>query len=221
MNRALILLVMLLAGPSAHAAGVSKTLKITVNETLLQGYTAAPPAGWTQNIFYIAASAASNPAQEVVALIYERTAGPPTTNLPGAAGISAISVSNGRIFRKFNLPVEAQVSRANCTFPNAGKFNACMSAGYTVFPDEALPDRLIVMATVPSFDTVSLSTRYKHLAYVLDTAAPIADRWTKIRQVSDTSSIQDWFATRLPDRKLYMFDRASATTTQISEVANK
>lgn len=212
---------------TAFAAGASKTLKITVNETLLQGYTATPPAGWQQVIQYITASAATDTAQQVAAIVSETRT--PTVNsiLPKPAAITTISVATGATVKKLNLPAGAQVVRADCTFPVGTAFTGCADASYTAAADQALPGRLIVTAVKRTFDSVTSAVRLNSLTYALDHAAPLADQWTLIAQSSQLVvpglplSFDVAPSTRKPDQKLYRFERTSATTTNVFEIANK
>lgn len=211
---------------TAYAAGVSKTLKITVNETLLQGYTATPPTGWQQVIQYLTASAATVATQQVAAIVSETRFGVTNTILPKAAAITTISLATGAIVKKLVLPVAAQVVRADCTFPNGSAFTGCPGASYTAAADQALPGRLIVTAVKSTFDSVTSIVRFNYLTYALDPAAPLADQWTLIAQNSLVAGpgllpSLDLPGTRKPDQKLYLFERASPTTTNVFEVANK
>ena len=164
---------------SAQAAGVNKIVRATINETQLQGYTASPPPGWTQRIIYVAANPASNPVQNAVALVYQTSSN--ATTPPSPFGISTISLANGAILSKENLPGPLQITRADCNIPN-GLATRCPSLSIvSIFADAALPSRLIVETVKETFSAGVFGIR--STVYVFDPAALPGggSRWTPIQ----------------------------------------
>lgn len=231
MNRyAIALCALIMSTEAIQAAGVSKVYRTTVNETTLQGYVASPPAGWTQVINYNVATAATEPVQnQKLAVLSLKSGGSNATYWANPVGLTLISVTNGAILSKENLPLALQLAAADCNFPNYStnplQNNGCPPY-YQLFVrlESTLPGRLIVEAQKAVYAPGSAKTR--RFIYALDPAAAIgsADRWTLI--IAETTSYPPGPVTYLGgggsvDQLLYFFRRATATTTQVFQIVNK
>lgn len=209
---------------SAFAAGVSQTVKTTIDETQLQGYTATPPAGWTQVINYTVATAATEPVQKIAAIVFEYGNAP---TLPQLAGITTIAVDTGAILTKDTLPF--QVKATDCNLPNYSTFpttyDACPNVSFNVLTVAALPNRLLIYGYKSTYKRSTSTFGAIQRLYAFDPAAGAANRWTLLQEsISDASSIlyQGSFSGGgAPDTNLYLFKRASPTQMQVVQVQNK
>jgi hypothetical protein len=226
----LILSALIMSTAAVQAAGAKRIPKFTVNETLLQGYTATPPAGWQWiGPQYHVATAKTEPAasQRLAALtVY---IGTNATVPPPAKGLTFISLANGAILSKENLPADFQITAADCNFPNPsspGQNNLCQQPpnDARVRLDSALPSRLVFEGTKWIYNTATHTTSLRVFVYVLDPAAPIgnADRWTLIYSIVPAqNSYFSFGGGGEVARDLYSFLRTTAVTTQVHQIVNK
>lgn len=209
---------------SAFAAGVSQTVKTTVDETQLQGYTATPPAGWTQIVNYTIATPATEPVQKIAAIVFEYGQYP--TVLPQPAAITTIAVDTGAILTKDTFPF--QVKATDCNLPNYSTFpstyDACPNVSFNVFTVAALPNRLLVYAYKSTYKRSTSTFGSIQRLYAFDPAAGAANRWTLLQETSSAASsfpVSFLSVAGSLDTNLYLFKRASPTQMQVVQVQNK
>lgn len=203
-----------LIASASNAAGISKKLILTVDETKLHGFTATTSA--QRYVAYAIASDASASEQRVAAIVMWEGALEQGVGLPPPSAITTISVTSGAILTKDFLPASAQLTEADCNSPTRTCPEMRLFAGARL--DKSIPNRLLVDVLKSGFSGVHFTAT--SLTYLFDPAAAGVNRWTLIHK-SPASADHPKFSVTPSETNLYTFVRDTEITTQIFQLSNK
>lgn len=213
-----------------HAAGETKKLLFTVDETKVPGYGATLPARWARSFVYGAAAPSWWSPQAIFVLSVQTPSGVPTVP-PTPAAVTLLSLSNAVLLTD-SLPSAVQVVQADCTGQNTGTNvpEICPQLLVDVAPSKALPGRLVFNISKLFLLPVAGTVPLKKWVYIFDPygAAGSPDRWfladSSVRTVS-FGNISGFTGPLLSDHpadtNFFIFKRTSGTQMQVYQVTTK